>query len=135
VRDQLPMTRRTKYSIAVGAVVASLVILSIALRLLLYPPFPNVLSAHTVVAGVARWEDEISLVELSINEVAKHLRDRPELWHPVQDRRAALSERSVYRPSDHAAVITLRRDDGVTVICRLERQSDNSLEIVLMYPK
>lgn len=129
------MTRRIKYSFAVGVVIAAFVILSITLRLLLYPPFPNILGTAKAVAGVVRWEDETSLVDISINEVAKHLRDRPELWRPVQDDRSALSERSVYRPSEDSAVITLRRDDGVTVICRLERQSDNSLEIVLMYPK
>jgi hypothetical protein len=75
------------------------------------------------------------LVQVSIGRVAQHVPGGAATWHPEEDSRATQPERLVYRPSDHSAEIALRRDDKLCVICLLERRTDQSLDLTMIYPK
>jgi len=107
----------------------------VAIRFFWQPPFPHVIATARIGAGEARWEDEASLVQLLIRSVAQHVPSGPASWHPDEDPRSTQPERVVYRPSDHSAEIALRRDDKLVVICLLERRSDESLDVKMIYPK
>ena len=107
---------------------------AVFVRFVMRPPFPNIIKTTVVSVDSASWSSEDSLVATAIDAVALQFQNARDLWQAVPDTRALPPEKSVYRPSNHRAVVKLRRKDDIVVICRIIRR-DEAVEITMMYPK